>query len=61
MRRPEAETGLLSKRFTVSLPLTPGNYLFGFVLGHGGEATVEAPEAVAEATRWSRRAGGPYA
>ena len=31
---------------SVSLRLTPGNYLFGFLLGHGGEATVEGPPDV---------------
>lgn len=33
---------------TVSMRVTPGNYLFGVVLGYGGEATVEGPSDVAE-------------
>jgi proteasome accessory factor C len=28
---------------TVRMKVTPGNYLFGVVMGHGGEATVEGP------------------
>lgn len=31
---------------SVTLKVTPGNYLLGVVLGHGGEATVEAPADV---------------
>ncbi len=31
---------------SVSVRLAPGNYLFGYVLGHGGEATIEAPADV---------------
>lgn len=34
---------------TVTTKVTPGNYLLGFVLGHGGEATIEAPADVAAA------------
>jgi proteasome accessory factor C len=30
----------------VTLKVTPGNYLFGVVLGYGGEATIEAPTDV---------------
>ena len=33
---------------TVSTKVTPGNHLFGLVLGHGGDATVEGPPDVAE-------------
>jgi len=33
---------------SVTLKLTPGPFLRGFVLGHGGEAAVEGPEDVAE-------------
>jgi proteasome accessory factor C len=40
----------------VKLKVTPGNYLLGLVLGHGGEATVEAPADVAEALRARARA-----
>jgi proteasome accessory factor C len=36
---------------TVTLSATPGNYLLGLVLGHGGEATIEGPAAVAGALR----------
>ena len=36
---------------TVRLEVTPGNYLLGFVLGHGGDATVEAPPEVVAALR----------
>jgi proteasome accessory factor C len=36
---------------SVRLKVTPGNYLLGVVLGFGGEATVEAPEDVAEQLR----------
>ena len=32
---------------TVPAKVTPGNYLFGLVLGHGGDATVEGPPEVA--------------
>jgi predicted DNA-binding transcriptional regulator YafY len=32
---------------SVTLKVTPGNYLLGVVLGYGGEATVEAPADVA--------------
>lgn len=32
---------------SVTLRLAPGNYLYGHVLGHGGEATIEAPADVA--------------
>lgn len=32
---------------SVVLRLTPGNYLYGYVLGHGGEATIEGPADVA--------------
>lgn len=31
---------------SVTLQVTPGNYLLGVVLGYGGEATIEAPEDV---------------
>lgn len=31
---------------SVTLKVTPGNYLLGVVLGHGGDATVEAPPDV---------------
>lgn len=31
---------------SVAMKVTPGNYLFGVVLGHGGEATVEGPADV---------------
>ena len=34
---------------SVVLHLTPGNYLYGVLLGHGGEATVEAPADVVAA------------
>jgi proteasome accessory factor C len=38
---------------TVNVPMkvTPGNYLFGVVLGHGGEATIEGPADVVERFR----------
>ncbi len=36
---------------TVRMRVTPGNYLFGVVLGHGGEATVEGPADVVEKFR----------
>ena len=36
---------------SVTMRVTPGNYLMGVVLGYGGEATVEAPEDVADALR----------
>jgi proteasome accessory factor C len=36
---------------TVTTRLTPGNYLFGLVLGHGGDATVEAPADASAAFR----------
>lgn len=32
---------------SVAIRLAPGNYLYGYVLGHGGEATIEAPADVA--------------
>jgi proteasome accessory factor C len=32
---------------SVSIKVTPGNYLLGVVLGYGGEATVESPPDVA--------------
>ncbi len=32
---------------SVAMKVTPGNYLFGVVLGYGGEATVEGPADVA--------------
>jgi proteasome accessory factor C len=32
----------------VPMKVTPGNYLFGVVLGHGGDATVEGPADVVE-------------
>jgi proteasome accessory factor C len=35
----------------VAMRVTPGNYLLGVVLGHGGEATVDAPEDVARQLR----------
>ena len=35
----------------MTLRLTPGNYLLGVVLGHGGEATVEGPPDVARQLR----------
>lgn len=35
----------------VPMRVTPGNYLFGVVLGHGGEATVEGPTDVVEKFR----------
>ncbi len=35
----------------VTLRLTPGNYLLGVVLGHGGEATVDGPPDVARQLR----------
>jgi proteasome accessory factor C len=44
--RPNAD-GSVSATVTV----TPGNYLLGVVLGHGGEATVESPEDVAAQLR----------
>ncbi|BDG02873.1 helix-turn-helix transcriptional regulator [Anaeromyxobacter oryzae] len=36
---------------SVTLDVTPGNYLLGVVLGYGGECTVEAPEDVAAQLR----------
>jgi proteasome accessory factor C len=36
---------------TVPMKVTPGNYLFGVVLGHGGEATVKGPADVVEKFR----------
>jgi proteasome accessory factor C len=36
---------------SVTLKVTPGNYLLGVVLGYGGEATVEAPPDIATALR----------
>jgi proteasome accessory factor C len=36
---------------SVSLRVTPGNYLFGVVLGHGGDCTIEGPPDVAEGLR----------
>lgn len=36
---------------SVTLKVTPGNYLLGVVLGYGGEATVEAPADVAAQLR----------
>ena len=41
---------------SVTVKLTPGRYLQGFVLGHGGEATVEGPADVARALRDHARA-----
>jgi proteasome accessory factor C len=41
---------------TAVLKLTPGSYLRGFVLGHGGEATVVGPADVAEELRAHARA-----
>jgi proteasome accessory factor C len=34
---------------SVTLKVTPGNYLFGVVLGYGGEATIEGPDDVVAA------------
>jgi proteasome accessory factor C len=31
---------------SVTIRMAPGNYLYGHVLGHGGEATIEAPADV---------------
>ncbi len=36
---------------TVTARITPGNFLLGWVLGYGGEATVEAPEDARELLR----------
>ncbi len=36
---------------SVTLKVTPGNYLLGVVLGYGGEATIEAPGDVAAQLR----------
>lgn len=36
---------------SVALRVTPGNFLMGVVLGHGGEATVEGPRDVAGTLR----------
>lgn len=36
---------------TVSLTVTPGNYLYGWVLGHGGDAEVESPPDIREQFR----------
>jgi proteasome accessory factor C len=36
---------------SATVRVTPGNYLLGVVLGHGGEATVEAPRDVARQLR----------
>ena len=36
---------------SVTLRVTPGNYLLGVVLGYGGEATIEAPADVAAQLR----------
>ncbi len=36
---------------TVAMRLTPGNYLFGVVLGYGGEATLTGPPDVVESFR----------
>jgi proteasome accessory factor C len=36
---------------TLRMRVTPGNYLFGVVLGYGGEATIEAPADVVVAFR----------
>jgi proteasome accessory factor C len=36
---------------SVTLNVTPGNYLLGVVLGYGGEATIEGPADVAAALR----------
>jgi proteasome accessory factor C len=36
---------------SAAVKVTPGNYLFGVVLGHGGDATVEGPPDVAESFR----------
>jgi proteasome accessory factor C len=36
---------------SVTLHVTPGNYLLGVVLGYGGECTVEAPDDVARQLR----------
>ncbi len=38
---------------SVRMKVTPGNYLFGVVLGYGGEATVKGPEDVVAAFRAS--------
>jgi len=36
---------------SVAMCVTPGNFLTGVVLGHGGEATIEGPADVADALR----------
>lgn len=36
---------------SVAMRVTPGNYLYGVVLGYGGEATVEGPPDVVESFR----------
>jgi len=46
-RTREAADGSVS----VAMKVTPGNYLYGVVLGFGGEAEVEGPEDVAESFR----------
>jgi len=41
---------------SVTPKLTPGPFLRGLVLGHGGEAAVEGPEDVAEELKAHARA-----
>jgi proteasome accessory factor C len=33
---------------SVTLKVTPGNYLYGWILGYGGDARIEAPADIRE-------------
>jgi proteasome accessory factor C len=50
-RHGKAATEHADASVTVPVRVTPGNYLYGMVLGYGGEATVEGPSDVAEGFR----------
>lgn len=48
-RWPEQATRNADGSVTVSARITPGSFLYGWVLGHGGQAEIEAPEDVRQA------------
>jgi len=48
---PERATRQADGSVTLKAKLTPGNFLLGWVLGHGGEAVIEAPADAREMMR----------
>ncbi len=47
MRKPVTLGDVGARRGGIPI-LSPGNFLFGWVLGYGGEATIEGPPDVVE-------------